>query len=122
MYAQGLGVQQDFGQALIWFRKSADQGDELAQFFLGVMYRDGNGVWQDKSQALAWYRKSADQGFLRCSILARYIGTAKAFRGTPHRRPRGFAKPLTGDPSTRRATLARCTLRAMACRRTMPKL
>ena len=60
-YRQGLGVRQDFAQALIWFRKAADQGDELAQFFLGVMYRDGNGVPQDKAQALVWYHKSADQ-------------------------------------------------------------
>ena len=62
MYAQGQGVKQDFAQALIWFRKAADQGDDLAQFFLGVMYRDGNGVPKDDAKALAWYRKSADQG------------------------------------------------------------
>jgi TPR repeat protein len=62
MYGQGQGVQQDFAQALIWFRKAAGQGDALAQYFLGVLYRDCNGVPQDKPQALAWYRKSADQG------------------------------------------------------------
>jgi TPR repeat protein len=33
MYGQGLGVKQDFAQALIWFRKAADQGASLRNSF-----------------------------------------------------------------------------------------
>src|ERR1035438_3990603 len=48
---------------LAWYRKSADQGDALAQFDIGSMYRHGEGVPKDAAQAAAWYRKAADQGY-----------------------------------------------------------
>ena len=38
MYANGHGTPQDEAQALIWFRKAADQGNADAQNGLGVMY------------------------------------------------------------------------------------
>ncbi len=62
MYENGQGVPQDYAQAMIWFRKAADQGEADAQFNLGVMYENGQGVAQDYAQAVAWYRKAADQG------------------------------------------------------------
>jgi TPR repeat protein/V8-like Glu-specific endopeptidase len=45
-----------------WYRKSADQGDAVAQFLLGAMYENGEGVAEDDAEAVKWYRKSADQG------------------------------------------------------------
>ena len=87
MYAQGRGVSSaakpkgfpqvrppastptstakpapDYAQALVWYRKSADQGYAAAQANLGYVYAQGLGVSPDDAQALAWYRKSADQG------------------------------------------------------------
>ncbi len=44
-------------------RANAEQGDEEAQFNLGVMYAGGQGVPQDSKQAVAWYRKAAEQGY-----------------------------------------------------------
>jgi predicted aspartyl protease len=52
-------------QAIVWYRKAADQGNGLAnvaQDVLGVMYFNGQGVPQDYAQAVAWWRKAADQG------------------------------------------------------------
>jgi len=31
MYEYGRGVSQDYGEALIWYRKAAEQGDEMAK-------------------------------------------------------------------------------------------
>ena len=62
MYVEGLGVPQDYAQALAWFRKAADQGNATAQYNIGAMYNEGRGVPQDFTQAAAWFRKSAEQG------------------------------------------------------------
>jgi tetratricopeptide (TPR) repeat protein len=53
---------KDYSEALKWYRKSAEQGDEDAQNNLGYMYKEGLGVAKDYSEALKWYRKSAEQG------------------------------------------------------------
>jgi TPR repeat protein len=36
MYQQGEGVQQDFKQAVVWYRKAADQEDAKAQLSFGA--------------------------------------------------------------------------------------
>jgi len=61
-YRDGLGVEQDFKQAVKWFEKAADQGVADAQNNLGIMYAEGLGVEQDFKQAVKWFEKAADQG------------------------------------------------------------
>lgn len=61
MYNYGEGVRRDYAEALIWYRKSAEQGDANSQFQLGGMYHFGHGVPQDDVQAFAWEKKAADQ-------------------------------------------------------------
>ena len=61
MYNQGQGVPLNFKEALVWFRKAADQGHSDAQFNLCAMYNQGQGVPLNFKEALVWYRK-ADQG------------------------------------------------------------
>ena len=56
-------MAQDYAQALVWYRKAADQGFATAQGGLGFMYENGQGVPQDYAQAAMWYRRAADQGF-----------------------------------------------------------
>ena len=55
-------MPQSDTEAAKWFRRAADQGDALAQFYLGVMYNEGRGVPQDYAEAAKWYRLAADQG------------------------------------------------------------
>lgn len=43
-------------------KASANQGDAVAQFNLGLDYTKGQGVPQDYAEAAKWYRKAADQG------------------------------------------------------------
>ena len=62
MYEYGYGVKQDYGEALKWYRLSAEQGNDVAQFNLGVMYEYGRGVAKDLQEARKWYEKAAAQG------------------------------------------------------------
>ena len=52
----------DGAEALRWFRKSAEQGNALAQTGIAVMYLEGNGVAQDYAEAMSWFRKAAGHG------------------------------------------------------------
>ncbi|MFQ5329466.1 MAG: hypothetical protein ACE5D4_05690 [Thermodesulfobacteriota bacterium] len=38
MYEKGEGIVRDYGEAVKWFRKAAEQGNALAQHNLWVMY------------------------------------------------------------------------------------
>jgi hypothetical protein len=63
VYRSAEGVPKDAGQAVFWFRKSAEQGHVAGQTFLGESYYYGNGVPKDAGQAVFWYRKAAAQGY-----------------------------------------------------------
>ncbi|HBM0722299.1 TPA: sel1 repeat family protein, partial [Salmonella enterica] len=54
------GIKQDYQQAIYWFRKAADQGDDDAYNSIGWMYKCGHGVEQNYSLALEWFHKSAE--------------------------------------------------------------
>ena len=61
-YDYGRGVPKDVAQAVVWYRKAAEQGEADAENDLGLMYLKGRGVPQDLAQANAWFRKAAEQG------------------------------------------------------------
>ncbi len=63
MYFEGLGVPQDYKEAVKWIRKAAGQGDAGAQRYLSHIYLKGLGVPQDYKEAVKWCRKAAEQGF-----------------------------------------------------------
>ncbi|EKP0296607.1 sel1 repeat family protein [Aeromonas veronii] len=52
---------QDYKQASC-YRNSAELGDAIAQYNLGVIYSNGEGVKRDFKQAFVWFRKAAEQG------------------------------------------------------------
>ena len=56
------GEEQDFVEAVKWYRLAAAQGNAAAQFNLGLMYEEGQGVEQDYAEAVKWYRLAAEQG------------------------------------------------------------
>ncbi|MCR9071818.1 MAG: sel1 repeat family protein [Alphaproteobacteria bacterium] len=58
----GNGVDQDYNEAVKWYRKSAQKGNAEGQWLLGYMYFVGQGVDQNYNEAVKWYRKSAEQG------------------------------------------------------------
>jgi hypothetical protein len=62
MYFKGKGVRKDYKQAVVWFRKAAEQGDASSQNVLGLLYYKGENVPQNFKEAIKWFRKAADQG------------------------------------------------------------
>jgi TPR repeat protein len=61
-YYNGDDVEQDYEEAVKWYRKAAEQRYAAAQFCLGVCFANGWGVGQDYTEAVRWYRKAAEQG------------------------------------------------------------
>ena len=64
VYAKGLGVPVDYGEAMKWYRWAAETGDPTSMYALAVLYGEGKLVAQDelspnfgdglKDQAAAW--------------------------------------------------------------------
>ena len=56
------GKQINYVKAVEWFRKAAEQGNDVAQYNLAMCYERGEGVVKDLAEAVKWYRKAAEQG------------------------------------------------------------
>jgi uncharacterized protein len=62
-YDHGLsGLKADPAEALVWYRRAAEQGVDKAQFNLAHCLASGDGVAQDYQQARVWMEKAARQG------------------------------------------------------------
>lgn len=59
LYEHGRGVKKDLTEAAKWYRMAGEQGNALAQYYLGAFYANGTGVGKNPSEAIAWYRKAA---------------------------------------------------------------
>lgn len=68
-YDNGLGVAPDAAQAILWYRRAAEQGLAQAQFNLGHSYAMGHGVAQDYSAAVRWLTPAAHQGMAEAQHL-----------------------------------------------------
>lgn len=60
-YFDGLGVEQDFGQAFYWFQQAARQGHAKAQFNVGMMHLLGRGVPKDVIEGYQWIYLAAQR-------------------------------------------------------------
>lgn len=64
VYYFGLAGNRDDNEALVWFKKAAEQGDAKGQYHLGQMYTEGKGgLKESEKEASEWYEKSATQGY-----------------------------------------------------------
>jgi TPR repeat protein len=61
-YYYGKGVQQNYAEAVRWYRKAAEQREPRAEDALGYLYLNGQTVPLDYAQALQWYKKGAEDG------------------------------------------------------------
>ena len=61
-YIEGIGVTQDYEQAIYWWKKVAEQGNANAQYNFGLCYENGFGLTVNLDEAVKWYKKAADQG------------------------------------------------------------
>jgi hypothetical protein len=63
MFANGTGVQQNYAEAVKWFRLAGDQGLVAAKAALGQAYMEGKGVLKDDQMGVNLLKSAADQGF-----------------------------------------------------------
>ena len=61
IYHDGLGVKQDYGKALYWFKKAACYNHAGALFNISAIYTHGEGVPVDYAEALIWLKRAAEQ-------------------------------------------------------------
>ena len=61
-------------------RKAAEEGDPVAQRYLGVCYQNGQGVPQDYHEAIKWFRRAAEQGHAAAPRPARAEGRTDVLR------------------------------------------
>lgn len=59
MYLDGFGMDQDYAEAMKWYRKAAEQNNPTGMYNLGAMYYNGEGVEEDWEEAFKWYEKAA---------------------------------------------------------------
>ena len=64
MFRLGQGVHQDDIEAVQWFRQAAEQGNAVAQYYLGVSYFEGLGLEQDGEEGRKWLETAARQGLV----------------------------------------------------------
>ncbi len=62
LYENGLGVAKDEMQALAFYRKAAESGDEKAALKVGNAYFLGRGIDRNYAEAYRWFKQSADKG------------------------------------------------------------
>ena len=56
------GVKKNQEEAVLWYRKAADQNFGMAFYSLGMSFEYGRGVKSDLKKALEFYQKAADLG------------------------------------------------------------
>jgi TPR repeat protein len=61
--AEAAYERGDYATAMRIFRPLAEDGDAIAQYYLGALYDKGQGVPQDYAEATKWYGRSSEQGF-----------------------------------------------------------
>lgn len=61
-YVNGYGVPQDYREAVRWWSRAAEQGNEVAQVCLEWCYENGYGIPQDDKGTETWHSKSVKQG------------------------------------------------------------
>ena len=59
-YYNGIGVPQDYAEAVRWYGKAAKRGNKLAQFGLGMCYEEGQGVSRNYCEAYKFYKLASD--------------------------------------------------------------
>lgn len=61
-YYRGRHVKQDYGEALQWWSKSAEQGNVQAIGNMGLCYQTGHGIAADSLKATRLYQRSIREG------------------------------------------------------------
>lgn len=63
LFEHGLGLNQDYWMAALWYRKASDKGHKDGAFNLGRLYRDGLGVDKDLPEAFQLFTQAAEKNY-----------------------------------------------------------
>jgi len=58
-YEYGYSVEQDIDEALKYYRRAAELGDDVAMCNIGLLYLNGHGVQQNILVAESWFQEAA---------------------------------------------------------------
>ena len=72
-YDYGEGVEQDFVEAVKWWRLAAEQGYAAAQNNLGSAYYTGKGTIKDLVYSYMWYNIAASLGWTPAGTVRDWI-------------------------------------------------
>lgn len=62
LYAEGIIFEQDFNEAIRYYKIAADKGYSKAKHNLGLYYENGIGVEQDNEKSLHYLITAANLG------------------------------------------------------------
>jgi uncharacterized protein len=60
-YLYGDEIECNFGKAMMWLTKALENGDHVANYYLGEIYYRGYGVDKDSNKAFKFYLKAAKE-------------------------------------------------------------
>ena len=76
LYYFGQGVPQDTDTAMTWYRKAADQNDDVALFMMGQIYEQNPQLPYYLGRTIYWYNRAAQQNYVPAQYyLGRYLLT-----------------------------------------------
>lgn len=61
-YFEGIAVDKNIPESIMWFRIAAEKGDSKSQFYLGMCYKNGWGVYRNSTQARRWLTLAMERG------------------------------------------------------------
>lgn len=107
IYAEGKQVKRDYKEAVVWYRKAADQGVARAQYHLAALYEIGQGLPHDEAEAARWYRKAAEQGLADAQYnLAGMLGLGRGGTYNPKEALQWYEKAAAQGDALARYNLA----------------
>jgi hypothetical protein len=59
VYQNGIGVDKDLSQSVLWHHKAAQNGHVVSMYNYGVFLAQGVAIKQDYAEALIWFEKAA---------------------------------------------------------------
>ena len=84
MFEDGLGTEQNFKKATIWYHRAATSGDERAMNNLGNMYWHGKGVSKDKLKAETLFALAVEENSSLAQLNLGLIHTERGDNESPN--------------------------------------
>ena len=71
-YYNGWGTPLNYTEAIKWYKKAIEEGDNQSMLMLGICYREGNGVEKNYKKAEEWFLRA--QNNENYAEVANYLG------------------------------------------------